>query len=39
MKDIDNNSEALKNAFATVGIAFFSLIIYLYIVDPKIGGE
>ena len=38
MKELVDNSEALKNAMAVVGFAFFSLIVYLYIVDIKIGG-
>lgn len=39
MKDLSKDSDGVKNAFAAVGIAFFGLIIYLYIFDIKIGGE
>lgn len=39
MKDLEKNSEGLKNAFAAVGIAFFVLVVYLYVFDIKIGGE
>ena len=38
MKEIVGNSEALKNAMAVVGFAFFSLIVYFYITDINIGG-
>lgn len=39
MKDLLKDSDGVKNAFAAVGIAFFGLIVYLYIFDIKIGGE
>jgi len=34
-----NDSDAIKNAFASVGVAFFALVIYLYIFDINIGGN